>query len=119
MKIHKNARLTLEVFVKAPVAGTEFGDSLALSRDGSTLAVGAWLENSSATGVFAPGGAGYQAALDSNGAVASGTATVYRRSGSEWSLKAFVRVPKAGADDFFGTASLWTAAAPRWRWARS
>jgi hypothetical protein len=34
-----------------PGAGDEFGWSLALSADGSSLAVGAWLEDSAARGV--------------------------------------------------------------------
>ena len=44
-------------YVKAPVAGPGdyFGWALALSADGSALAVGAPYEGSSATGAFAPG----------------------------------------------------------------
>ena len=97
---------SIEAFIKAPNAGAFdfFGSALALSADGSTLAVGAYGEDSSAIGVFAPGGAGYQAALDDDGARNGGAAYVYRRSGSAWSLEAFVKAPKAGGGDRFGAA---------------
>jgi hypothetical protein len=42
---------TQAVYVKAPNAGGEFGESVALSEDGSTLAVGAPTEGSNSTGV--------------------------------------------------------------------
>ena len=49
------------VIVKAPNAdrGDSFGEAVALSADGGTLAVGAINEDSSATGAFAPSGEGY------------------------------------------------------------
>ena len=96
----------IEAFVKAPKAGDgdNFGWALALSADGSALAAGAPGEDSSATGAFAPGAPGYQDALDSAEASTSGAAYVYRRSGSEWSLEAFVKAPKAGGGDQFGSA---------------
>ena len=100
-----DSRWTIEAFVKAPEAGIEdqFGSALALDSSGTTLAVGAYHENSASTGTFAPGGAGYQAALDSDGAGNSGAVTVYRRSGTNaWEIEAFVKAPKAGAGDQYG-----------------
>ena len=96
----------VEAFVKAPKAGVRdfFGSTLALSGDGATLVVGAPSDDSASAGVFAPGDAGYQAALDSNGVIFSGAVTVYRRSGSTWHVEAFVKAPKAGVRDFFGHA---------------
>ena len=48
---------------------------------------------------------GYQAALDSDGdAGNSGAVTVYRRSGSAWSVETFVKAPEAGSSDQFGSA---------------
>ena len=93
-------------YFKAPNAetGDVFGFAIALSADGSTLAVGAHGDDSSATGVFAPTDAGYQAALDSRGTWGSGAVTVYRRSGAEWNLEAFVKAPKTGVGDAFGLA---------------
>ena len=97
---------TLEAFVKAPKADAndKFGTALALSTDGTTLAVGAPSENGASDGVFTPGGMGYQAALDNNGSIDSGAVTVYRRSDSVWSIKAFVKAPRTGTGDWFGSA---------------
>ena len=93
-------------YFKAPVAvkHENFGLSVALSADGATLAVGTPLEDSSHTGTFAPGDAGYQAALDSTGTFKSGAVTVYRRTGAAWNVEAFVKAPVAGAKDEFGTS---------------
>ena len=133
---HRSAtgRWALGAIVKAPVAdaGDRFGSALALSADGATLAVGAPGEDSAATGAFAPGDPSYQAALDDNSVhnvsrynldhdpndpdsdefletevgIDAGTAYVYRRSGADglWILEAFVKAPKADADDLFGGA---------------
>ena len=102
-------RWALEAFVKAPNAGFRdgFGHALALSADGSVLAVGAPYEDSLATGAFAPGDPGYQAALDSDGAsdYESGAVTVYRRPpAGRWAVEAFVKAPVAGYRDYFGWA---------------
>ena len=89
---------------KAPNAGGDFGTAVALSADGATLAVGARYEDSSATGAFAPGDPGWQAALYSGGAFDSGAAYVYRRSDSgAWTVEAFVKAPVAGSGDYFGS----------------
>jgi hypothetical protein len=72
-----------QAYVKAsnpnPVAGDQFGVSVALSNDGNTLAVGA-------VG---------QAAL-------SGAAYVFTRSAGTWSQQAVVKASNAEADDEFG-----------------
>ena len=109
--VYRRSTLTdtwaIEAFVKAPVAGSNdlFGAALALSEDGATLAVGAPSEDSASTGTFAPGGMGYQAALDSGGAFGSGAVTVYRRSDTDaWEIEAFVKASKTGLREKFGTA---------------
>ena len=96
----------IEAFVKAPKTDRrdEFGAALALSADGSTLAVGARREDSASTGTFVPGDMGYQTALNNFGAINSGAVTVYRRSGSAWRVEAFIKAPKAGSRDEFGSA---------------
>ena len=93
-------------YFKAPNADAndQFGWDIALSGDGATLAVGTPQDDSASTGTFAPGEAGYQAALDSDGANNSGAVTVYRRSGSTWRVEAFVKTPVAGDFDAFGGA---------------
>ena len=90
-------------YLKAPNAGAGDGfGALALSADGGTLAVGASLEDSSATGAFAPGDPGYRSALEDDGA-GGDAAYVYRRSSSgRWSVEAYLKAPNRGGGDWFG-----------------
>lgn len=89
-----------QAYVKASNtgAGDRFGSAVALSADGSTLAVGAPLEGSAATGthVATPG--------DGVGAVNSGAVYVYTRTGSSWAQQAYVKAGNTGAHDHFGTS---------------
>jgi HJR/Mrr/RecB family endonuclease len=71
-----------------------FGNSLALSGDGSTLAIGAPLEDSSATGIN-----GNQA---SNATTDSGAVYVFTRAGTAWTQQAYVKASNSGASDEFG-----------------
>jgi trimeric autotransporter adhesin len=71
-----------------------FGTSVALSGDGNTLAVGAYMEDSAATGI-----GGNQA---DNTAVDSGAVYVFTRNGTTWSQQAYVKASNTGAVDFFG-----------------
>ncbi|HKQ49087.1 MAG TPA: thrombospondin type 3 repeat-containing protein [Phycisphaerae bacterium] len=73
-------------------AGDRFGFSVAVSGD--TVVVGAYLEDSSATGVD-----GNQA---DNSAGDSGAAYVFVRSGGIWSHQAYLKASNTGASDFFG-----------------
>ena len=63
--------------------GDQFGFSLALSADGSTLAVGAVGEDSTATGIN-----GNQA---DNSAVSAGAVYTYRRTGTTWAQEAYIK----------------------------
>jgi hypothetical protein len=87
-----------EAYVKASNTGAsdQFGWSLALSSDGSSLAVGAYLEDSNATGVN-----GNQA---ENSSVSSGAVYVFRRTGSTWAQEAYVKASNTGVDDRFGSS---------------
>lgn len=73
-----------------------FGRALALSGDGNTLAVGAWIEASAATGIN-----GDQ--LD-NSAPEAGAVYVFARSGNGWAQQAYIKAPNPGAGDHFGIA---------------
>ena len=73
-----------------------FGSSLALSADGNTLAIGAAREGSDSVGV-----GGDQS---NTGATGSGAVYVYVRSGTVWSLQAYVKASNTGAQDEFGHA---------------
>lgn len=85
-----------EAYIKASNtdADDQFGDALALSGDGSTLAVGARWESSDATGID-----GDQA---SNLADRSGAIYVFHRDGTEWSQQAYVKASNSDASDVFG-----------------
>jgi len=75
-------------------AGDQFGTSLALSADGSTLAVGALEESSNATGI-----GGNQ---DNNSASQAGAVYVFTRAGSSWSQQAYIKASNTDAGDRFG-----------------
>jgi hypothetical protein len=78
-------------------AGDYFGSSVALSADGNTLAVGAYREDSNATGI-----GGDQANDSANN---PGAVYVFVRSdGGDWSQQAYVKASNTGAADIFGYA---------------
>ncbi len=87
-----------QAYVKASNTDAEdsFGAALALSSDGSTLAVGARFEDSNATGV-----GGNQT---DNTALASGAVYVFSRSGATWTQEAYVKASNTQAADFFGVS---------------
>jgi hypothetical protein len=88
---------SLQEYIKASnsESGDDFGISLDLSDDGSTLAVGASGEDSNATGV---GG------LQDNGAGSSGAVYVFVRAGTAWTQQAYVKASNTGVSDYFGTS---------------
>jgi hypothetical protein len=94
--IRNGSTWSQQAYVKASNAdaGDQFGWSVALSRDGSTLAVGAQTEGSAATGVN-----GDQA---DNSAGDAGAVYVFARSGTAWAQQAYVKASNAQAGDRFG-----------------
>jgi hypothetical protein len=83
-----------QAYLKASNTGAEdwFGFSVAAS--GNTVVVGAYPEDSSATGVN-----GNQS---SNSALDSGAAYVFVRNGTTWSQQAYLKASNTGASDAFG-----------------
>jgi len=78
-------------------AGDYFGESVVLSSDGNTLAVGARGEASNATGISSDGtGEG------NNSASGAGAVYVFGRNGGRWSRQAYVKASNAEVDDEFG-----------------
>ncbi|MBK7827099.1 MAG: integrin, partial [Nannocystis sp.] len=75
-------------------AGDRFGDDVALSLDGHTLAVGARFEDSSATGIDGDPA--------SNASVDSGAAYMFRRANDVWSQEAYIKASNTGNGDTFG-----------------
>ena len=72
----------------------EFGVSVSLSANGSTLAVGAWFEGSSATGV-----GGNQADNSTRGA---GAVYVFARTKNAWSQQSYIKASNTNSYDGFG-----------------
>lgn len=85
-----------EAYVKA--SNTDGGDSfgISLDLDGDTLVVGAYGEDSNATGV-----GGIQS---NNDLQSAGAAYVFRRTQGVWAQEAYLKAPSPDAQDFFGTA---------------
>ncbi len=93
-----NGAWAQQAYVKASNTGKSdnFGSAVALSSDGTTLAVGAYREASNATGI------GGNQSDDS--AFASGAVYVFRRNGGPWSQQAYVKGSNTKAGDRFGYA---------------
>jgi hypothetical protein len=85
---------TQQAYLKASntEAQDAFGISVAVSGD--SIVVGAVGEDSSATGVDGD--------QDDNGAVSSGAAYVFARSGTTWSQQAYLKASNTAFDDEFG-----------------
>ncbi|NOY89657.1 MAG: hypothetical protein GXP55_00510 [Deltaproteobacteria bacterium] len=89
------ATWTQQAYVKASNTGIgdTFGLALALTSDGSTLAVGADYERSAATGI-----GGDQ---DDNSRPVAGAAYMFSRVGGTWSQQAYIKASNTDADDEF------------------
>ncbi len=84
-----------QAYVKASNtgAGDGFGNSIALSGDGNTLAVGAFSEDSSTTGI---------GSTPNELASTAGAVYVFTRSAGAWSQQAYVKASNTGDGDHFG-----------------
>src|SRR5919108_293261 len=83
-------------YVKAsnPRAGAQFGFAVALSGDGSTLAVGSQMEESAATGI--------NGKQDDHSKFGAGAVYVYTRGVAGWSQQAYIKASNTDQDDQFG-----------------
>ncbi len=86
-----------QAYVKASNtdAADYFGEAVALSSDGNTLAVGSYYEDSSTTGI----GIG-----EDNLASDAGAVYVFSRSGGSWAQQAYIKASNTDAADHFGGA---------------
>jgi hypothetical protein len=102
-----------QAFIKAsnPRPYNSYGVKIALSGDGNTLAVPAYLEDEGVRGIFGP--EVYQLMIvpnldpwraGLNQAVESGAVYLYTRDASEWSQRAYIKAPNADIGDEFGSA---------------
>ncbi len=92
-------RWSQQTYVKASNtgAGDHFGASLALSDDGNTLAVGAPLEDSAATGI--------KGSQSDHNASDSGAVYIYTRNTTNtWFQRAYIKASNTDAHDGFGAA---------------
>lgn len=94
--VHNGSEWVQQAYVKSsnPDSNDRFGASLALSANGSTLAVGATDEDSNASGINNGEG--------DNSAINSGAAYVFVRSGSTWTQQAYVKASNTEEADAFG-----------------
>ena len=85
-----------QAYVKASNTSAKdaFGNAIALSADGGTLAVGATGEASAATGIGGNQG--------DNNAASAGAAYVFIRTGTVWSQQAYVKASNTDPGDVFG-----------------
>jgi hypothetical protein len=88
---------TQQAYVKAsnPSAGDQFGQSVSVSSDGNTLAVGAYSEDGSIAGIN-----GTQDDLLAD----AGAVYVFTRSGTTWTQQAYVKASNPSLNDYFGTS---------------
>ena len=97
------AAWTQQAYLKASNAGSgdHFGNAVALSADGSTLAVAAFWESSGATGV--------NANQDDNAIPQAGAVYVFTRRGGAWTQQAYIKASntgRAGEGDLPGEGEL-------------
>ncbi|MDI9320122.1 MAG: T9SS type A sorting domain-containing protein [Phycisphaerales bacterium] len=76
-------------------SGDNFGISVSLSGDGTTLAVGAYNEDGSGKGINP---------ADNNSASGAGAVYIYTRSGSTWSFSDYIKASNTESPDNFGNA---------------
>lgn len=97
-----------QAYIKASNTGLgdAFGSSIALAADGNTLAVGAPLEDSNATGIFPP----VSTAQANDAASDSGAVYVFNRDNNgNWNMLNYIKASNTGAGDTFGSSVALTA----------
>ena len=83
-----------QAYLKASNTGVDDSFGLAVSVSGDTIVVGAWGEDSAATGIDGD--------QSDNSASSAGAAYVFVRSGTTWSQEAYVKASNTDAGDQFG-----------------
>ncbi len=96
--VRTNNTWSQQAYVKASNTATvrSFGEDIALSGDGDTLAVGAVGEASNATGIDGD--------QNNNSALTSGAVYVFKRAGALWAQQAYVKASNTGQNDHFGAS---------------
>jgi FG-GAP repeat protein len=88
-----------QAYIKASNSGKEdwFGSRLAMSGDGNTLAVGAQLEDSAATGI--------NGKQNDDSAQESGAVYIFTRNGTTWAQRYYVKGSNTEKFDEFGSST--------------
>ncbi|MBU2899147.1 FG-GAP repeat protein [Vibrio hepatarius] len=73
----------------------EFGFSVSLSRDGTTLVIGSPFEQSNTTGINSSGS-------NNNSLIQAGAAYIFRFDNNRWNQEAYVKASNTGEANFFG-----------------
>lgn len=91
---------TQQAYIKAsnPETLDQFGNAVALSADGNTLAVSAPGEDSDLTGVV------HGPVADNNLRPGSGAIYLFTRASGTWTQQAYAKASNAGENDFVGTS---------------
>ncbi|WP_394171005.1 hypothetical protein [Saccharospirillum alexandrii] len=96
--VHDGANWTQQAFIKA--SNTEeqdrFGNSISISGDGDTLAVGTIREDSAVTGIDGD--------QSNNEAPSAGAVYVFTRTDADWAQQAYLKASNTDAGDSFGSA---------------
>jgi hypothetical protein len=74
-------------------AGDYFGESIAISADGTIIAIGATIEDGGSTGVNGP---------DNNDVINSGAVYVFSKNYGSWQQQAYIKSPSPDSSDIFG-----------------
>jgi hypothetical protein len=83
-----------ELTASTPRVGFEFGQSVAVSKDGSTIAVSTYRDASTATGIN-----GDEGNTDAKNA---GAVYVFTQDGASWKQKSYVKASNTDSEDRFG-----------------
>ncbi|WP_428253101.1 FG-GAP repeat protein, partial [Gynuella sp.] len=87
-----------QAYIKAthPTKNAQFARTLTLSADGNTLAAGAMLESSNATGIDGD--------ETNTSASTSGAVYIFTRNTDTWNQQAYVKASNTGENDLFGSS---------------
>lgn len=100
VSVTNQSSLTQTAYVKASNTNADdrFGSMVAISGDGSTMAVSSPREASNATGINGD--------QTNNSMALAGAVYVFRRVGMSWALEAYVKASNTGAGDYFSNVAL-------------
>ncbi|PJZ55256.1 hypothetical protein CH380_01765 [Leptospira adleri] len=95
-----------QAYLKAPnaEANDNFGSSVSISEDSSTIVIGAKGEWSNQTTISNAPDPNLTPAGDNDSALSAGAVYVFRKTGTNWAWEAYLKAPNAEQTDSFGTS---------------